>query len=191
MNPGGMTASPKAFPPILLGGARSSGSPRAASVLEKIMVQTQGERLADEIRRSADGDPWHGPSFNAAVRGVSARQATRPLVPGGHTIWEIVLHTGCWYAEVLQVVKGQTYRNVPNPEQWPQAGDESPGAWKALVTSVIESGKQLAAAVAPLSDEDLARPIEGREYDLGFLLHGLAQHTAYHSGQIVLLKKMP
>ena len=147
--------------------------------------------MADEIRRSADGDPWHGPAFSAAVRGVSHRQASRLLVGATHTIWELALHIGLWYAELAEVVRGRAYRNVSQAEQWPAVGDESPAAWRSLVASVVDTGKRLADDVAALSDEGLERMIEGREYTLEFLLHGLAQHTAYHSGQIVVLKKMP
>jgi hypothetical protein len=31
--------------------------------------------------------------------------------------------------------------------------------------------------------------VPGKPYDIRFMLHGAAQHAAYHGGQIALLKK--
>jgi hypothetical protein len=35
----------------------------------------------------------------------------------------------------------------------------------------------------------LSEQVPGKPYDIRFMLHGAAQHAAYHAGQIALLKK--
>jgi hypothetical protein len=36
---------------------------------------------------------------------------------------------------------------------------------------------------------ELNAPVPNRDYDRAHLLHGLAQHHAYHAGQMALLKR--
>ena len=48
---------------------------------------------------------------------------------------------------------------------------------------------ELIATLRTLSDADLNGPVPNRDYDRAHLLHGLAQHHAYHAGQMSLLKR--
>jgi hypothetical protein len=41
-----------------------------------------------------------------------------------------------------------------------------------------------------LSDARLNEIVPGRDYSFYFLAHGIAQHNAYHGGQIALLRKI-
>ena len=43
--------------------------------------------------------------------------------------------------------------------------------------------------VAGMRGEELRATVVGKTYDARFMLHGLAQHVAYHAGQIALLAK--
>jgi len=54
------------------------------------MSETQ--RIADELLREHTGDPWHGSSVTALLRGVTAAQAASRAVPHVHTVWQLVLH---------------------------------------------------------------------------------------------------
>ena len=47
--------------------------------------KTEGERIADEIGRAFSGDAWHGPSLNALLGGLSAREALQRPIPAAHT----------------------------------------------------------------------------------------------------------
>ncbi len=139
--------------------------------------------LADQLRRLVDRDAWHGPNLPQLLEGVSAEEASRKIGP--HSIAELVGHIDFWNRELLAVIAGEAYRNVPDgPEQWPMA------EWEAMRREALENGARLAAAVGGIADEALERRIEGRDYTLEVLLHGIAQHTAYHLGQIAWAKKM-
>jgi hypothetical protein len=43
--------------------------------------------------------------------------------------------------------------------------------------------------VSALPESRLKEQVPGKEYDLLFMLMGAVQHTAYHGGQIALLKR--
>ena len=44
------------------------------------------ERLVDQLKRSAEGDAWHGPSVREALDGVTAADAFAHPIAGAHSI---------------------------------------------------------------------------------------------------------
>ena len=50
------------------------------------------EELVETLRRSFDGDAWHGPAVRDVLNGVDARTAMRSPPEGAHSIWELALH---------------------------------------------------------------------------------------------------
>ena len=51
-------------------------------------------------------------------------------------------------------------------------------------------GPALREVVALLDPARLEETAAGQNYSLAVMLHGVAQHMAYHGGQIALLKKL-
>jgi hypothetical protein len=49
-------------------------------------------RIADQLKRSLEGEAWHGPALRELLSGVTAKQAAARPLAGAHSIWEIVLH---------------------------------------------------------------------------------------------------
>lgn len=154
------------------------------------MAATTSQVLADQIERLLNGDAWHGPNLEQLLDGIPpALAAHRP--PGSpHAIQDILAHIDAWHAELLAVVNGRAYRTMPEKEQWPAVKGRDEDAFRRVAESTFENGRRLVEAVARLDDAALARPIEARDYTLLELLHGFAQHTAYHLGQIALLKRL-
>ena len=111
----------------------------------------------------------------------------RPI-PAGHNIWELVLHITSWASIALRRING----GYPEPfegEDWPESGEFTPARWGSIVHDMAESYEQLCNTVAGMTDEELARNAPGSDQSLAFMLHGVAQHGAYHGGQIMLLRK--
>jgi uncharacterized damage-inducible protein DinB len=103
---------------------------------------------------------------------------------GPHSIAELVAHIDFWNRELVAVLEGQAYRNVPEEEQWVV------GEWEELKRGALANARHLVSLAAGLEDSALERRIENRSYTLEVLLHGIAQHTTYHLGQIAWAKKM-
>ena len=61
--------------------------------------------------------------------------------------------------------------------------------WTEALERLKESHRRLAADVRSLDDAALDAKVETLEYPVGILLDGVAEHGAYHGGQIALLKK--
>ena len=160
------------------------------------MANPDHRLLSDELQRAFDGDPWHGPSVMAALRDVHAPVASVRVAPSVHTIHELVLHIAAWAGEVAQRLRGREARE-PDEGDWPSPAGEDEVAWARALSRLREAHADLMAALAALDPQRLHEVVDDRrDPSLGtggsfaFTAHGLAQHYAYHGGQIALLKKM-
>jgi uncharacterized damage-inducible protein DinB len=146
-------------------------------------------RIADELRRSHEGEAWHGPPLEALLAGVSAAQAAARPIPDAHSIWELVLHIAAWERFVTRRLAGETIVDVPDAENFPPVTDTSPAAWERARDELRAAQRTLQEAVGRLTDERLRDIVSGKGYSVYFMLHGVIQHNLYHAGQIALLKK--
>ena len=153
------------------------------------------DRIADELEREFSGDPWHGSPLLQILEGISAEQAAAHPVPGGHSIWELVLHITAWKGEVRRRLSGAPASD-PEEGDWPAVGDPAPERWWRALEALRAAHDRLLAAIRELPEAKLFEPTnDPRNRPLGtgvsyyVLLHGIVQHDVYHSGQIVLLKK--
>ncbi|MEW6336467.1 MAG: DinB family protein [Acidobacteriota bacterium] len=147
------------------------------------------------LDQSVAGDPWHGPSLDALLADVTAEQAFARPVPGAHTIVELVLHLTAWMREVCERLRGGE-PGLPAEGDWPRPGPEPRAAWLAARADLRAVDASLHGLVASLDPDRLHEP-DGvpRDRALGTgvtraaMLLGVAQHAAYHGGQIAVLKR--
>jgi uncharacterized damage-inducible protein DinB len=146
------------------------------------------EGIIDQLHRSLEGDSWQGASIREILEGVNAGEAAAHPAPGGHSIWELVYHVTAWVRAVHSRVLGKI-SELEGEADWPPVRDTSENAWKDAFEDLRRSQSELIATLKTLSDGDLNAPVPNRDYDRAHLLHGLAQHHAYHAGQMSLLKR--
>ena len=149
-------------------------------------------RIADELRRAFHGPAWHGDSLFKILRGVTAAQAAAHPIPNAHSIWELVLHLAAWEGAVRQRMAGVAVR-LSAAKNFPPVNDTSDAAWQNTLDHVRRMHAELVAAVDKFPNASLAKQVPGKQgahYNFAYMLHGLAQHAAYHAGQIALLKKI-
>ncbi len=152
------------------------------------------ERITDELQRALYGETWHGPSLTDALTDVTAAQAAAKPLPSAHSIWEIVLHLTFWAETVGRRLDSAAPVTVAEGSaDWPgigsTAGDATEDAWHQAVSRLEDAHRELSRQLAALPEAKLAEAVPGKGYDAYVMLHGLAQHDAYHAGQIALLKK--
>ncbi len=153
---------------------------------------SEATRIADQLRRAFDGDAWHGDSLLEILEGVTAAQAAARRIPDAHTIWELVLHIAAWDGAALRRIGG-TAVELADAENFPVVSDASDAAWHKATAQVRNTHQDLIAAVVALPDSRLFEVVPGKHgphYTFYYMLHGVAQHEAYHAGQIALLKKL-
>jgi uncharacterized damage-inducible protein DinB len=120
--------------------------------------------------------------------GVSAEDAIQRPIPAAHNIWELVLHITSWSNIARRRITGGQVEPSEG-EDWPRPGPISENRWAAARDALVDSHERLREIVAGMSDEDLAQTAPQSEITVAVMLHGVAQHAAYHGGQIAILKK--
>lgn len=149
----------------------------------------EAERIADQLRRSIEGEAWHGPTVLELLAGLTAAQASRHPANGTHSIWEIVLHIRAWNEVVLRRIRGEVVE-LTQADDWPPVPDSSDEAWDDLIRSLTLAHSKVYNAVLGMKDSKLEETVPGKPYNFYYMLHGLAQHNLYHAGQIALIGKM-
>jgi hypothetical protein len=145
---------------------------------------TEVERIKDQLRRSVEGEAWHGPSLREVLADVTAEEAAARPIAGVHSIEEMTRHVSYWFVATRRRIGGALV--IPTEaEQWPEAAIP----WSQQRAHLETSYDDLMVAIGQFTDERLATPIAGKPYDIYFQLHGLIQHNLYHAGQIAILKR--
>jgi uncharacterized damage-inducible protein DinB len=149
---------------------------------------TEVNRILDQMDRAFSGEAWHGPAVRELIDGLLAEDASKHVVNGAHSIWELVNHIAAWKVIVVRRLAGDI-PEVTAEMDWPPVWEVSELAWKRSVENLETSHRRIRAAVEKLRDGELdesAGPNLGSRY---VMIHGLIQHDLYHAGQIAIVKK--
>ena len=152
------------------------------------------DSLRDELRRSLHGPAWHGPSLLEALADVSPREAQEHPLAGAHSIAELAFHTLAWMEEVTRRLDGSA-PSLPARGDWPS--DDAALPTVEAIRLLRLAGESLDRTLATFPPARLTEIVGDTKQDASagsgvtyaVMLHGLAQHNAYHGGQIVMLRK--
>jgi len=154
-----------------------------------ISRMTETDQISEELKLAFEGEPWHGPSLMEILDGVDAKTAVARPIPAAHSIWELALHIAAWeWAIRTRIVEGRALE-LSDEKNFPQITDAREDAWRKAIGELRKNHAELIKTVSELSEKQLSKQVPGKDYDVRFMLHGAAQHAAYHGGQIALLKK--
>ena len=148
------------------------------------MHQTQ--RIADSYRAATIKAAWYGPSLAELLTQISAELATTPPVPGSHSISELLQHLLLWNERIRNTSDGNSLPRWQPENDWA----EPPIPWNELVSRWSQSRELLEEKIRNFPIEDLAKQVPGRNYPYETMLHGIVEHTIYHSGQIAMVLSM-
>lgn len=148
-----------------------------------------------QLNETQAGDPWYGSSRMRLLAGISAQDAAAHPIANGHSIWELVLHMTAWTRETTRRLGGA--KAVPPAEgDWPPVPAPSEEAWKKSQADLAQAHAELLAVAGKQSPGDLTEwefadrdPALGTGVDRAGLIVGLAQHDAYHIGQIAVVRQ--
>ncbi len=111
--------------------------------------------------------------------------------PGLHSIWQLVEHIRITQEDIVRYTLDPQWRSPPWPEgYWPENhSDLAEATWQATLAGYRGTLQELEAlAQDPTRDLTAELPHgEGRTYLRQLLL--AADHTAYHTGQIISLRR--
>ncbi|MCG3128806.1 MAG: hypothetical protein CHACPFDD_03699 [Phycisphaerae bacterium] len=145
--------------------------------------------LIDEGYR---GKAWHGTTLKGSLRGLTAREAAWRPAARRHCIAEIAAHCAYWKYTVVRRFRGDKRGSFPlKGSNWfrlPEPFDEP--VWceiRALLDAQHALLLQVAAEVRPA--EWHVAPAGSKVSNLK-LLHGIALHDVYHTGQVQTIKAL-
>jgi uncharacterized damage-inducible protein DinB len=127
--------------------------------------------------------------FDAAVAGIPEQH--RGKRSGAHSPWELVEHMRIAQHDILDFSRNSNYREAEWPQDYwpPTPAPASAAAWDESVAAFRRDREALRQMALDLS-LDLTQKIphgDGQTYLRELLL--AADHTAYHVGQLVLVRK--
>jgi uncharacterized damage-inducible protein DinB len=148
------------------------------------MNQTQ--RIADAYRSATLKDAWYAPSLAEVLAQIPPELATKPPVPGAHSISALLQHLLLWNERVRLT----SVRHPLPPWRAEQDWADPPIPWNELLARWRQSRDQLEDKIRNFPIDDLTKQVPGRTYPYEKLLEGIVQHTIYHAGQIAMVQSM-
>ena len=130
-------------------------------------------------------------TYDAAVQDFPAElRGTRP--PGlPHSAWELIEHIRITQRDILDFCRTESYREMRWPEEyWPRTAEPPTAqAWDESVAAYAADRKALQEiATDPQLDINAVVPHGTTQTYLRELLL-VADHTAYHVGQLILVRR--
>lgn len=146
-------------------------------------------QIAKHFREIHFGGNWTSVNLKDTLAGVSWQQAITK-VHSFNTIATLVFHTNYYVSVVLKV-----FRNEPLDAKDALSFDHPPftaeGDWTNLLDKTWAEAAAFADYIEQMPEQQLWETFVHEKYGNYYRnLHGIIEHTHYHLGQIVLLKKL-
>jgi uncharacterized damage-inducible protein DinB len=146
--------------------------------------------LREQLVKLLDSKEAHA-TFDAAVAGVPVKM--RGAVPRGwqYSIWQLVEHIRMAQADLLDFSVNAQYEHTMKwpDDYWPKARAPKTGAaWKKAIADYRRDREAMKDVARSTADLGAAVPRgTGQTYLRNVLV--VADHTAYHVGQILALRR--
>jgi hypothetical protein len=142
--------------------------------------------LLNVLDSTFNKESWYAP-FKQAIDGITAEQASwRPAGEATKTIWENVNHLIYYKERLAANLDGREWvHNLDGDETFyltDQSNDDK--EWKKVAERAENAQRNLRQVLSTISDEKLDQnSLEGKLLDIML-------HDAYHTGQIIQIRKM-
>lgn len=147
------------------------------------------QQIATQFRQAHFGGNWTDVNLKEALAGIDWQQATVKLY-SFNTIAALVFHTNYFVSVVLNVLKGEPL-NAHDKYSFDCPQIDSQEDWDKLLNKTWADAESFAALVENLPEGRLWEIFVEEKYGNYYRnIHGIIEHTHYHLGQIVLIKKL-
>lgn len=150
---------------------------------------SESKRIAQQMKQGFEKDCWAGPSLLEILDGVDYKMAIAKPIPNAHTIWELVMHLVSGQHLMQSMVKGEIKEKIAFDDWWEPVPEQTEANWNATLERLKKQESELHALVAAFPDDCLDTPFVKGGSSAYNNLQGHVQHTLYHAGQILILKK--
>lgn len=147
------------------------------------------KEIARQLREVYFGGNWTAVNLTETLASVTWQQATT-RVSSFNTIAVLVYHMNYYVKAIVTVLSGEVLQahDKYSFELPPLLSQKD---WEALLNQTWDNAENAARLIEELPEEKLLEIFFEKKYGNYYRnLQGLIEHTHYHLGQIVFLKKM-
>jgi hypothetical protein len=150
---------------------------------------TLTEQIAKNLREVYFGGNWTSSNLKENLLEVTWQQATTK-VGSLNTIADLLFHVIYYVSAVLKVLQGEPL-NAHDKYSFDHPPILSQADWEKLLSKTWTDVEKLAILIEHLPESKLWEDFADKKYGNYYRnLCGIIEHTHYHLGQIVLIKKM-
>lgn len=136
----------------------------------------------------SEDEGWYPPLFHA-LDGVDVETAAwRPQGAAANTIWETVVHLTFFKERLVHRLDGKTWTETESNDDTFRVDGSGEADWRQAVQRLHDAHRTLRERIAAFEEADLDRVFHGAP--AGAQVLDLVVHDAYHTGQIILVRKL-
>lgn len=158
--------------------------------MDASIVSDRQAFLARALRAAVDGPAWHGPALTELLGRFDERDALLRPFADGRSAWELLAHVALWAEISAERLHGRSLVYPGEDVDWASPPRSiTADDWTLAAERARAAHLRLAEEVLALPARRLSDTVAGQEYDIATMLHGVVEHTAYHGGQLALLRR--
>lgn len=147
------------------------------------------EQIAKHFREIHFGGNWTWSNLKDNLADITWQQATTQVY-SFNTIATLVYHINYYISGVIKVFEGEPL-DIKDKYSFDHPPIHSQEDWKKLVDKTFTEAEKFACLIEQLPESKLWENISEEKYGNYYRnIHGIIEHTHYHLGQIVLIKKI-
>jgi len=152
-------------------------------------MMSLGAGISKQIRGVFFGGNWTDSNFKDQLADVSLQEAYAGA-DEANTIAQLTYHISYFVKVQVRVMEGGPLKGSDS-ESFDVPAYTKEEEWRSFIEEVLKLAARHASLVSQLEDEVFSQPFIDQKYGSWWdNLIGLVEHTHYHLGQIVLLKKV-
>jgi uncharacterized damage-inducible protein DinB len=130
-------------------------------------------------------------SFEGAVKGIDYQMAGKSKTNFPYNIWQLSSHIQFTQKDILEFCTSAAYKEPTWPEDyWPSNTEPTAQQWQECLYNFKEDRNSFVNLIKDPSADLLVPILNGTGQNLLREAILICDHTAYHTGQIVLLRKL-
>jgi len=145
-------------------------------------------QMAKHFRDVHFGGNWTSVNLKETLKDITWEQATTK-VHSFNTIVALVYHVNYYVSAVLKVLQGESL-NASDKFSFDHPSILSKDDWEKLLHKTWTEAEQFANLVEKSPEHKLGETFTDEKYGNYYRnIHGIIEHTHYHLGQVVIIKK--
>jgi hypothetical protein len=146
-------------------------------------------QIAKHFRDVHFGKNWTSVNLKETLADITWQQATTKIY-SLNTIATLVFHINYYVSAVTKVLQGEPL-TAHDKYSFDLSPIQSQEDWENLLKKTWSDAENFARLIEQLPESKLAETFSDEKYGNYYRnIHGIIEHTHYHLGQIVLIKKI-